>query len=88
MSVMFGVILDQTGTVAFALIHPQTSSNNAQSWPTAAPILRSGIPWGHEKLISIASCNSIKIETTNALTIQFRVQSKFHISEGLNKLMD
>lgn len=63
MSVMFGVILAQTGTVAFAFIHPQTSSNNTQSWPTAAPILRSGIPWGHEKLISKASCMSVKIQT-------------------------
>jgi len=44
MSVMLGVIFAHTGTVAFALIQPQTSSNNAQSWPTAAPILRSGIP--------------------------------------------
>lgn len=55
MSVMLGVIFAHTGTVAFAFIHPQTSSNSAQSCPTAAPILRSGMPWGHEKLISMAS---------------------------------
>lgn len=52
---MFGVIFAHTGTVAFAFIHSQTSPNSSQSWPTAAPILRSGIPWGHEKLISMAS---------------------------------
>lgn len=55
MSVILGVIFAQTGTVAFAFIHPQTSSKRAQSWPTAAPILRSGIPCGQEKLISMAS---------------------------------
>jgi hypothetical protein len=55
MSVMFGVIFAQTGTDALALIHPQTSSNKTQSWPIAAPILRSGIPCGHEKFISKAS---------------------------------
>lgn len=44
MSVMLGVILAQTGTVAFALTHSQTSSKSSQSLPTAAPILRSGIP--------------------------------------------
>ena len=61
MSVILGVILAQTGTVALALIQPQTSSRSAQSCPTAAPILRSGIPWGHEKLISNASYKTITL---------------------------
>ena len=60
MSVIFGVILAQTGIVAFALIQPHTSWSKSQSWPTAAPILRSGIPCGHEKLISNASYTSGK----------------------------
>mmetsp|Transcript_7961 Transcript_7961/g.22018 ORF Transcript_7961/g.22018 Transcript_7961/m.22018 type:complete len:250 (-) Transcript_7961:360-1109(-) len=55
MSVMFGVILAHTGTVATSLTHPHTSSSTEQSWPIAAPIFRSGMPCGHEKLISKAS---------------------------------
>ena len=61
MSVILGVILAHTGTVALALTHPQTSSRSAQSCPTAASILRSGIPWGHEKLISNASYKTITL---------------------------
>lgn len=56
---MLGVILAQTGIVALALIQPQTSPSTEQSCPIAIPIFLSGIPCGHEKLISKASCETI-----------------------------
>lgn len=55
MSVMLGVILAHTGTLAAALIQPHTSPSTSQSWPMAMPILRSGRPCGQLKLISNAS---------------------------------
>ncbi len=55
MWVMFGVILAQTGRFAAPMTQPQTSSRMSGSWPMAAPILRSGRPWGQEKFSSNAS---------------------------------
>ena len=60
-SVTFGVIFPHTGIVAFSFIHPHVSSNSAQSFPTAAPIFRSGMPWGHEKFISRASWFKVNV---------------------------
>jgi len=55
MWVMLGVILAQTGSLVADFTQPQTSSRMSGSWPMAAPILRSGRPWGQEKLSSKAS---------------------------------
>mmetsp|Transcript_34967 Transcript_34967/g.75708 ORF Transcript_34967/g.75708 Transcript_34967/m.75708 type:complete len:312 (+) Transcript_34967:76-1011(+) len=52
MSVMFGVILAHTGMFAASFTQPHTSSSRSQSWPMAAPMRRSGMPWGQEKLSS------------------------------------
>lgn len=76
MSVMLGVIFAHTGTVAFAFIQPQTSSNSLQSWPTAAPILRSGMPWGHEKLTSIASYKIMQEKKNDANTFNRKMHEE------------
>ena len=72
---MLGVIFAQTGTVATSLTHPHTSSSTVQSWPIAAPIFRSGMPCGHEKLISKASTPTSSQRLTTSTQFSFLYSS-------------
>ena len=55
MSVMLGVILAHTGTLETFFTQRVTSSTISGFWPMAAPMARSGRPWGQERLSSKAS---------------------------------
>ena len=52
MSVMLGVIFAQTGIVETSFTQLVTSSTSSGFSPMAAPILRSGRPWGQERFSS------------------------------------
>ncbi|CRR65048.1 hypothetical protein PAERUG_E16_London_17_VIM_2_04_14_06240 [Pseudomonas aeruginosa] len=55
MSVMLGVSLTITGSEQWALHQRVTISTYSGTWPTAAPMPRSGMPWGQPKFSSIPS---------------------------------
>ena len=66
MSVMFGVILAQTGMSTASTTQRVTSSTWSGSWPMAAPMPFSGWPWGQEKFSSRASqpASALRAETS------------------------
>ncbi|MNP33923.1 hypothetical protein D3C76_1271870 [compost metagenome] len=55
MSVMFGVSLTITGSEQYVLHQRVTCSTYSGTWPTAAPMPRSGMPWGQPKFSSMPS---------------------------------
>ncbi|MCY1366346.1 hypothetical protein D9M69_532380 [compost metagenome] len=55
MSVMLGVSLTITGSEPWVLHQRVTSSTYSGTWPTAAPMPRSGMPWGQPKFSSMPS---------------------------------
>jgi len=62
-SVTLGVSFTITGTSLNSIAHLVISSQTFGSWPTALPIPRSHIPWGHPKFNSSPSAPASRLRS-------------------------